>query len=156
MAIHSSILDWKIPWTKKPGGQQSTGSQTAGHDWVRTHVHTYCWLEHNEAFFRPDLLKRMISFFLRSSYRRAERESRIWGMPKMAGRTRTCIYVGGEWARETWLSNLALPFINSMTWDKLFNLSESFSLVYKTWVINTNKTVMRTKGNSQWSVPDKQ
>ena len=23
MAIHSSILDWKIPWTKEPGGLQS-------------------------------------------------------------------------------------------------------------------------------------
>ena len=27
MAIHSSILAWKIPRTEKPGGLQSTGSQ---------------------------------------------------------------------------------------------------------------------------------
>ena len=27
MAIHSSILAWKIPWTEKPGGLESTGSQ---------------------------------------------------------------------------------------------------------------------------------
>ena len=27
MAIHSSILAWKIPWTEEPGGLQSTGSQ---------------------------------------------------------------------------------------------------------------------------------
>ena len=26
MAIHSSILDWRIPWTGKPGGLQSMGS----------------------------------------------------------------------------------------------------------------------------------
>ena len=25
MATHSSILAWKIPWTKDPGGIQSTG-----------------------------------------------------------------------------------------------------------------------------------
>ena len=25
MAIHSSILAWRIPWTEEPGGQQSTG-----------------------------------------------------------------------------------------------------------------------------------
>ena len=25
MAIHSSILAWKILWTKEPGGTQSTG-----------------------------------------------------------------------------------------------------------------------------------
>ena len=27
MATHSSILAWKIPWTEKPGGLQSMGSQ---------------------------------------------------------------------------------------------------------------------------------
>ena len=32
MAIHSSILVWKIPWTEKPGGLQSTGSQRVGRD----------------------------------------------------------------------------------------------------------------------------
>ena len=26
-ATHSSILAWRIPWTEKPGGLQSTGSQ---------------------------------------------------------------------------------------------------------------------------------
>ena len=27
MAIHPSILAWKIPWTEEPSGLQSTGSQ---------------------------------------------------------------------------------------------------------------------------------
>ena len=27
MAIHSSILAWKIPWTEERGGLQSKGSQ---------------------------------------------------------------------------------------------------------------------------------
>ena len=27
MAIHSSTLDWEIPWTEKPGGLQSMGSR---------------------------------------------------------------------------------------------------------------------------------
>ena len=27
MAIHSSILAWKIPWIEEPGGLQSLGSQ---------------------------------------------------------------------------------------------------------------------------------
>ena len=27
MAIYSSILSWRIPWTEKPGGLQSMGSQ---------------------------------------------------------------------------------------------------------------------------------
>ena len=29
MAIHSSILAWKIQWTEEPGGLQSMGSQEA-------------------------------------------------------------------------------------------------------------------------------
>ena len=33
MAIHSSILAWRIPWTEEPGGLQSTGWQVVGHDW---------------------------------------------------------------------------------------------------------------------------
>ena len=29
MATHCSILAWRIPWTEKPGGLQSTGSHTS-------------------------------------------------------------------------------------------------------------------------------
>ena len=32
METHSSILAWRIPWTEKPGGLQSIGSQRVGHD----------------------------------------------------------------------------------------------------------------------------
>ena len=32
MATHSSILAWRIPWTKEPGRLQSMGSQRVGHD----------------------------------------------------------------------------------------------------------------------------
>ena len=32
MVSHSSILVWRIPWTKEPGRLQSIGSQTVGHD----------------------------------------------------------------------------------------------------------------------------
>ena len=32
MAIHSSILAWRIPWMEEPGGLQSTGSQRVRHD----------------------------------------------------------------------------------------------------------------------------
>ena len=32
MAIHSSILAWRIPWTGEPAGLQSMGSQRVGHD----------------------------------------------------------------------------------------------------------------------------
>ena len=32
MAIHSSTLVWKIPWTEEPDRLQSMGSQRVGHD----------------------------------------------------------------------------------------------------------------------------
>ena len=32
MAIHSSTLAWRIPWTEEPGGLQSIGLQRVGHD----------------------------------------------------------------------------------------------------------------------------
>ena len=32
MAIHASILAWKIPWTEEPGGLQSMGLQRPGHN----------------------------------------------------------------------------------------------------------------------------
>ena len=32
MAIHSSVLVWRIPWTEEPGGLQSMGLQRVGHD----------------------------------------------------------------------------------------------------------------------------
>ena len=32
MAIHSSILAWRVPWTEEPGGLQSVGSQGVRHD----------------------------------------------------------------------------------------------------------------------------
>ena len=34
MAIYSSSLAWKIPWTEEPGGLQSMGSLRVGHNSV--------------------------------------------------------------------------------------------------------------------------
>ena len=39
MAIHSSILAWRILWTEEPGRLESRGSQRVGHDWA-TFTHT--------------------------------------------------------------------------------------------------------------------
>ena len=41
MATHSSILAWRIPRTKEPGGLQSMGSQGVEHDWA---TNTQCFL----------------------------------------------------------------------------------------------------------------
>ena len=39
MTTHSTILAWRIPWTKELGGLQSMGSQRVRHDWA-TNTHT--------------------------------------------------------------------------------------------------------------------
>ena len=40
MATHSSILAWRIPWTKEPGGLQSMGLQRDTTERL-THTHTH-------------------------------------------------------------------------------------------------------------------
>ena len=40
VATHSSILAWRIPRTKEPGGLQSIESQRVGHNWSDlAHMH---------------------------------------------------------------------------------------------------------------------
>ena len=38
MAIHSSILAWKIPWTEEPGRLQSMGSQESDTTYQLNHI----------------------------------------------------------------------------------------------------------------------
>ena len=38
IAIHSSILAWRIPWTEEPGALQSMRSQRVGHDRATKHI----------------------------------------------------------------------------------------------------------------------
>ena len=35
-AAHSSLLAWRIPWIKEPGGLQSIRSQSVGHEWLNS------------------------------------------------------------------------------------------------------------------------
>ena len=49
MAIHSSILAWKIPWTEEPGGPQSIGLQSLMQlsDWACAHTGTHLWAHYS-------------------------------------------------------------------------------------------------------------
>ena len=38
MATNTSILAWTVPWTEKPGGLQSMGSQRVGHNWAINNI----------------------------------------------------------------------------------------------------------------------
>ena len=41
MAIHSSTIAWRIPWTEERGRLQSMGLQRVGHDWATSLSFTY-------------------------------------------------------------------------------------------------------------------
>ena len=50
METHSSILTWRIPWTEKPGGLQSMGSQRVRHNEVtdtpvKKRTFFWCWFQ---------------------------------------------------------------------------------------------------------------
>ena len=66
MAIHSSILAWRIPRAEEPGGLQSIGSQRTGHDWGDVaHAHTPWFVAHLSVlvccfcFMKPSLASLM-------------------------------------------------------------------------------------------------
>ena len=46
MATHSSILAWEFPWTEKPGGLQSTGSQESDTTKRLNHHHQNGYVYH--------------------------------------------------------------------------------------------------------------
>ena len=55
LTTHSSLLAWRIPWTEKPGGLQSIGSQRVRHDWNDL-AHTHAMERAVGDFFTPTLL----------------------------------------------------------------------------------------------------
>ena len=56
MAMYSTILAWKTPWTEEPGGLQSIGLQRIRHNLVTEHTaqhinsEKYCALSFNYFF----------------------------------------------------------------------------------------------------------
>ena len=51
---HSSVLAWRIPWTKKPGRLQSMGSHRVGQDWSdlqQQHIYIYTYILFQTLFY---------------------------------------------------------------------------------------------------------
>ena len=55
MATHSSILDWRIPWTEEPGRLQSMGLQKVRHNWA---TNTFMFKK------KKDSLRKWTKFYL--------------------------------------------------------------------------------------------
>ena len=58
MAIHSSILAWRIPGTEEPCGLPSLGSHRVGHDWCN--LAAAAVIIHNAGLFSVEFI---IKFF---------------------------------------------------------------------------------------------
>ena len=84
MATHSSILAWRIPWTKEPGGLQSMESQRVRHNWAtHTHTHTHTYI---------------LSHIISSSY--------WWWVGVLQGKTHSMWWArGGEWSKLLYVQN---------------------------------------------------
>ena len=78
MATHSSILIWRIPWTEKPDGLQSLGSQRNRHDWSdlapSTYIHVYTYMK-EDSEISPDP-----SLIHSSNVLRRPEVLRLWGV----------------------------------------------------------------------------
>ena len=44
MAIDSSVLVWRIPWTEEPDGLQVLGLQRVRHDWATNPLHFFIYI----------------------------------------------------------------------------------------------------------------
>ena len=51
VATHSSSVAWRMPWTEKPGGLQSTVSQRVGHNWA-PNANTRKHSDHDQDYFQ--------------------------------------------------------------------------------------------------------
>ena len=58
MAVHSSVLARKIPWTEEPRGLQSMGSQRVGHDCMTNfYFLTKVWAAHSDFVLKSSVWK---------------------------------------------------------------------------------------------------
>ena len=68
MATHSSIFAGRIPWTEKPGGLQSMGSQRVGHNLVTKNMAHICkisvGISNKESGYNTESLEFKIHDFL--------------------------------------------------------------------------------------------
>jgi len=72
MAIHSSTIAWKIPWTEEPGRLQPMGSQRVGHDWA-TSLSLSLWTklakvkEYKLSFIKSENMMLLMRFIQKAS-----------------------------------------------------------------------------------------
>ena len=111
MATHSSIPNWRIPWTEEPGGQQPIRPQRVGHNWAIEHAYTRTWEGPNLGRFKTLLTQ----FFY------------LWSEVKVAHLCPTlcnplsCSLPGSsvkEFSRQEYWSGLPFPSPGGSSWPR--------------------------------------
>ena len=74
MAIHSSTIAWRIPWTEEPGRLQSMGLQRVRHDWATSlHLHPVIqWATFTDYFLCSEITS-CILWYMRKLWHRVQR-----------------------------------------------------------------------------------
>ena len=108
MATHSSILAWRIPWTKEPGRLQSVGSQRVGHNWSN-------WAQTLFAF-QSGSISHDLDFILKLRW--IVLWTKLW-----QGRGSICSNESFE-VRSIFVQILGLPHVSCVPWGKQLSLSE--------------------------------
>ena len=66
MAIHSSILAWRIPWTEEPSRLQFIGSRRVRHNWA-SNIFTFMIHMKMYTFWEPDRLFKIMYYCIECS-----------------------------------------------------------------------------------------
>ena len=104
MAIHSSILAWKIPWMEEPDRLQSMGSQRVGHDFTFTFKHPK-GCNYFFTYFVFISLSRLNCRMCLSCCLTSPVPSRVPGTPEAQGYRGTCVQrsrLRHEWNGSEW------------------------------------------------------
>ena len=162
-ATHSSILAWRSPWKKEPGGLRSTGSWSAGHDvsdsTPSTTTYDAVWMFLPSHHAERGLVKVKASFycFVLPSYTSGVENDILW---------KGLIWVinnGGwwtssdfhEWGREysaRALEGIGESFLRKQLWSLLWNYEESIKRKSSRRTFSTWEKCTGIKWVKTWNV----
>ena len=144
MAIHSSILAWRIPGTGEPGGLPSMGSHRVGHNWsdlaaaAESPITRYCW--------NNNLVSSLYVFFLPVT--ECQQGNAILGSKSQTGSDHSLISSSPKRQRKmltyTWAEFLSCSIEH---WGSI--LSTVFS---KTWIVMAVFSIVRGDDKCWWEI----
>ena len=126
MAMHSSVLAWRIPETVEPVGLPSMGSQRVGHDWSNLAAAAAADYSLPGSSVLGDFLARILEWVVISS-------CRGFSQP----RDQTCVSCIGGWILYCWTTEeiimFYIPQIGDIVWYLSFSDCTYLFLIILLW-----------------------